>query len=207
VNIYIDAILNSQPDIVISAQWGKDFTSFIRQAKRLDFFKKTTLMNFDSGGNYETLSDLGQDMPLGLVLSARHHVNWPETQRNITFVQKFKEQTGRYPSYAAQGAYSGIMAIARVVNIAGGVDDKDKLRKHFMHLEIKLPEDPEGFVSRMDPNSHQILQAQAIGVTVNNTNFAPAKVMLGEWYVHYPSFEWPSIKLSSETMQSQISDL
>jgi branched-chain amino acid transport system substrate-binding protein len=206
INVYINALIDSKPDIVISGQWGQDFIHFIRQAKPFEFFDKTTLMNFDSGGNYEILSSLGEDMPLGLVLSARHHINWPSTKNNLAFVQKFREQVGRYPGHSAQGAYSGIIAIAKVVNISGGIGDKEKLRRNFKNLEIILPEDPDGFISRMDPDSHQILQVQAIGVTVKNTNYAPAKVMLGEWFVHYPPTKWPSVKSSAEVLQAKNSD-
>lgn len=195
-SIYINALIDSKPDIVVNGQWGRDFISFIRQAKQFDLLNDAKLMNFDAGGNYETLSTLGEEMPLGLVLSARHHVNWPETKNNFNFVERFLKQTGRYPSYAAEGAYSGIIAIANAVNLSNGVEDKEKLRESFKNLVIKLPEDPHGFVSKMDPNTHQILQAQAIGVTMKNTNFLPAKVMLGDWFVHFPSAEWPSINSS-----------
>jgi branched-chain amino acid transport system substrate-binding protein len=205
-NIYINALIDSKPDIVINGQWGQDFSAFIRQARRYNLFNKMTLMNFDAGGNYETLSDLGKDMPLGLVLSARHHVNWPKTKNNFSFVQKFREQVGRYPSYAAQGAYSGIIAIANVVNSSGGLSDKEKLRENFKNLVISLPEDPDGFASKMDPKSHQILQAQAIGITKNNTKYPPAKVMLGDWFVHYPSAQWPSAVISSEVGKTNKND-
>ncbi|MFT5421415.1 MAG: branched-chain amino acid transport system substrate-binding protein [Candidatus Endobugula sp.] len=190
--IYISALIDRKPDIVINGQWGQDFIAFIRQAKQFDLFNETTLMNFDAGGNYETFSTLGEDMPLGLVLSARHHVNWPETNSNFTFVNRFQRSAGRYPSYAAEGAYSGIIAIAKAVNLSGGIEDKEVLRDNFKNLVINLPEDPDGFMSTMDPESHQILQAQAIGITMKNSSYPPAKVMLGNWFVHFPSGEWPS---------------
>ncbi|MGH1485496.1 MAG: ABC transporter substrate-binding protein [Cellvibrionaceae bacterium] len=185
-NIYIHALSDGQPDIVINGQWGQDFIAFIRQAKQLNFFEKTVLMNFDAGGNYETFATLGDDMPLGLVLSARHHVNWPDTENNKLFVKKFKDRVGRYPSYAAEGAYSGIIAIAKAVQLAGGVDDPKKIQKNLENLIVKLPEDPEGFTSYMNPKNHQMLQAQAIGKTVSNNNYLPATIMLGDWFVHFP---------------------
>ena len=206
-SIYINALIYSKPDIVINGQWGQSFTQFILQAKPADLFDQMTLMNFDAGGNYDVLSMLGQDMPLGLVLSARHHVNWPTTDRNADFVETFKKEVGRYPSHAAQGAYSGIMAIAKVVHLAGGISDKEKLRQNFKSLVINLPEDPEGFVSRMDADSHQLLQAQAIGVTVNNNNYPPAKVMLGNWFVHYPTSQWPTLKATPTSTETSNQDL
>lgn len=192
--IYIKKLIDLKADIVINGHWGHDLVSFIKQARNSSLFKQSVFMNFDAGGNFEVLSELGADMPLGLVLSARHHVNWPETQENKSFVQTFFSRTGRYPSYAAEGAYSGIMAIAEAVRQAGSVLDKEKLRDVFENLKLKLPEDPHGFMSYMDPHSHQILQVQAIGKTVANDHFNPAKVLLSDWSIYYPPSSWPLLE-------------
>lgn len=190
---YIHALNADQPDIVVNGHWGQDLVTFIKQAKPLGLFEQSTLMNFDAGGNYETLAELGGDMPLGIVLSARHHVNWPATAANKSFVQQFHQRTGRYPSYAAEGAYSGIKAIAEVVRRTPDLSDTKQLLHQFENLVIKLPEDPDGFSSRMDPHSHQMLQAQAIGKTIPSSEFPPAKVLLGDWFVHYPAKHLPSV--------------
>jgi len=185
-SIYIDALIDAKPDIVVNGHWGSDFVDFIRQAKDSDVLKKSTLMNFDAGGNYDTLVNVGDDMPLGLVLSARHHVNWPPTVENKTFVDKFFRRTGRYPSYAAEGAYAGVHAIAAVVDNVGKNANDGKLIAAFQKLSLKLPEDPDGFKSYMDPSTHQIQQVQAIGVTINSQSHQPATVLLGNWSVYYP---------------------
>lgn len=190
---YIHALIDSQPDIVINGHWGQDLVTFVKQAKGLGLFEKTVFMNFDAGGNYEILAELGDDMPLGLVLSARHHVNWPNTLDNLTFVEKFRERVGRYPSYAAEGAYAGILAISAAVRRSGGVGNAKKLSSAFDSLMLKLPEDPEGFSSYMDPDSHQLMQVQAIGKTIRNIDYPPARVMLGDWSIYYPPKRWPSV--------------
>lgn len=191
---YVSALIRAKPDIVINGQWGLDLVTFVKQADQQGLFGATQFMNFDAGGNYEVLAALGNDMPLGLVLSARHHVNWPPTEQNRDFVQKFYERAGRYPSYAAEGAYSGILAIAEAVREAGGTGDKDRLRAALENLELSLPEDPEGFRSRMDPATHQLLQVQAIGRTIVNNQYPPATVQLGEWSVYHPPAEWPRVE-------------
>lgn len=143
-------------------------------------------MNFDAGGNYDTLAALGDDMPLGLVLSARHHVNWPETSENQQFVSQFYQLTGRYPSYAAQGAYAGIHAIAKVLSQVSSPITDEKLITGLQRLRLKLPEDPDGFESYINASTHQIQQVQAIGTTVLNSAYPPAKVLLGDWFIYYP---------------------
>lgn len=195
-SVYTHYLMDSRPDIVINGHWGADLVNFVKQANSLHLFEQTTFMNFDAGGNYEILNKLGDQMPLGLILSARHHVNWPNTAQNKSFVENFFKKSGRYPSYAAQGAYSGIIAIATALKNAEiderhGLSRQEKIRHALENLRVKLPEDPEGFESFIDPISHQILQAQAIGKTMLNSNFPPAKVMLGDWSVYLPNQVWP----------------
>lgn len=190
---YIDAINATQPDIIVNGHWGLDLVTFIRQASQTNLFETSAFMNFDAGGNFEVLAELGNEMPLGITLSSRHHVNWPSTPANHEFVERFFEHSGRYPSYAAQGAYSGIMVIAKAVKEAGGTDDSSALRAALEGIEIHLPEDPSGFRSRMDPLHHQMLQVQAIGRTVQNSSYAPATVQLGDWEVFYPPENWPNL--------------
>lgn len=201
-SIHIHALIDAKPDIVVNGHWGQDLVTFVKQAKGLGLFEKTTFMNFDAGGNFEILAELGDEMPLGLILSARHHINWPDTASNRSFVQRFKTKQGRYPSYAAEGAYAGILAIAKAVRQANGVSNKDEIRKALEHLRLKLPEDPKGFTSYMDPASHQIMQVQAIGKTLIDNHYSPAKVMLGNWKAYYPPKSWPT-EPHNETPASQ----
>jgi branched-chain amino acid transport system substrate-binding protein len=183
---YITAIIKAKPDVLVSGFWGGDTVAFIKQAKAYGLFNKMKYFHPDGGGNYEVFSTLGAECPEGLIMSARHHNNWPETKENKDFVQKFKKATGRYPSYAAEGAYAGILVIAEAIRKVGNADDTEALIKAMEGMKIKLPEDPAGFTSYIDPKTHQMVQAQAIGVTVKNDKFPPAKYMLGKFKV-YPA--------------------
>lgn len=181
---FITSIINDKPDILVSGFWGGDTVAFIKQAQPYGLFKKTFYFHPDAGGNYELMSAMGSELPEGLALGARHYNNWPETARNKEYVEKFFKRTGRYPTYAAEGAYAGIYAIAEAVKKVGNPDDTEALVKALEGLKIELPEDPEGFTSYIDPASHQIVQVQAIGVTKPNDKFPPAKMMLGDWKVY-----------------------
>ena len=182
-SVHIAALTKAKPDIVVAALWGGDFIGFLKQALSAGLTRDAKLANFDTGGNYDTLTALEQP-PKGLILSARHHNNWPETARNKAFVETFHAIEGRYPTYAAEGAYAGVIAVARALRAAGGARDTDALIAALEGLRLELPEDPEGFVSHMDPDTHQIVQMQAIGEPVADTRFTPAKVMLGNWTVY-----------------------
>jgi branched-chain amino acid transport system substrate-binding protein len=181
---YITSLIKDKPDILVCGLWGGDTVAFIKQATPYGLFEKTLFCSPDAGGNYEVMSATGAELPLGLVLSARHHNNWPDTQANKDYIAKFFKKTGRYPTYAAEGAYAGILAIAQAVQKVGNPDDTEALVKALEGMKISLPEDPEGFTSYIDPATHQIVQVQAIGVTVANDQFPPAKRMLGNWKVY-----------------------
>ena len=183
---YIRAVQRARPDVLVVALWGADFISFLRQAAATDLLQHVRLANFDTGGNYDVMVALGDHPPPGLILSARHHDNWPDTPLNRAFVQAFRRIEGRFPTYAAEGAYTGIVAIAEAVRRAGPSASTARLVKALEGLELVLPEDPPGFASRIDPDTHQIAQYQAVGEVVPDDAFPPARVMLGKWIAYPP---------------------
>lgn len=183
---FIQALLEKPTDLIINSMWGGDLVTFIQQAKNTNLFKHAQFANFDTGANFEVLAALGNDMPEGLILASRHHNNWPETEFNQWFVSRFHELSGRYPSYAAEGAYSGIIAIAEAVRLAGVNASNEALQHVLENLMIKLPEDPIGFTSYMDANTHQLQQVISIGTSTNDQSLPPAARLLNNWSVYYP---------------------
>lgn len=198
---YLTALVRSKPDVIVTGLWGGDFIAFLAQARSSELLGKVPIANFDAGGNYDVLAALGDLVPPNLVLSARHHNNWPETPRNRKFVADFHAAEGRYPTYAAEGAYAGILAIGRAVAKAGKTFDVENVVRALEGLCMELPEDPVGFSSCIDKDTHQIAQAQAIGEIVVNTSFPPARVMLGRWRVYSADQLRPSPALVQERRQ------
>lgn len=191
---FISAIIKDKPDVLVSGHFGGDSVAFIKQALPYGLFEKMIYVHPDAGGSYELMAAMGAEVPLGAAMSARHHNNWPETERNKKFVQDFFKRTDRYPSYAAEGAYAGIYAIAQAVEKVGNPNDTEALIKALEGMKIQLPEDPDGFCSYIDPGTHQIVQMQAVGVTVPNDKYPPAKRMLGEFKVFQADLLWPPPK-------------
>ncbi|MDO8264020.1 MAG: ABC transporter substrate-binding protein [Gallionella sp.] len=181
---YIAELLAAKPDVVVTALWGGDFTAFLKQALASGLLKSAKLANFDTGGNFDVLVSLGELVPSGLILSARHHNNWPDTEHNRKFVNDFHRLEGRFPTYAAVGAYAGIKAIGRAMQLAGRKAGNEQLIHALEGMQLALPKDPEGYVSHIDAQTHQIVQTQAIGEVLPNSSFPPAKVMLGHWMVY-----------------------
>jgi ADP-glucose pyrophosphorylase len=65
--------------------------------------------------------------------------------------------------------------IAEAIRKVGNANDTEALVKALEGMKIQCPEDPPGFTSYIDPKTHQIVQIQAIGTTVKNEKFPPAK--------------------------------
>ena len=95
---FITSIINDKPDILVAGFWGGDTVAFIKQAQPYGLFKKMLYFHPDAGGNYELMSAMGADLPQGLVLSARHHNNWPDTELNREYVQEVFSTDGSLPN-------------------------------------------------------------------------------------------------------------
>ncbi|GAB7533895.1 ABC transporter substrate-binding protein [Burkholderia sp. 3C] len=204
---YISAIRKTGADVVVTVLWGGDFLAFLQQAMSAGLLEQSWLANFDSGGNYDVLVALGESTPEHLVLSSRHHVNWPDTPANRKFVNDFHRLEGRYPTYAAEGAYAGIKAIGYALARSGKAADTDTLIHALEGMHLPLPKDPPNSVSYIDPETHQIAQAAAVGEVVPDTAYPPAKVMLGHWVTYSASELAPPHELIERRRQHQNQQL
>ncbi|MRI31768.1 amino acid ABC transporter substrate-binding protein [Endozoicomonas sp. OPT23] len=182
---YIKAIASNPPDILINGHWTQDLVRFVEQANNAGLLEQTRFANFDTGGGYFALSRLQDNLPDGLILSARHHINWPETEENQQFVDRFYQQNHRLPTFVAQDAYTVIIALAEAWQ---QTPDKNmaSIRYTLEGLQLSLPEDPKGFQSWIDPLSHKIMQVQAIGVTARSKDQESLAVQLKNWKLYYP---------------------
>ena len=93
--------------MLIVGFWGGDTVSFIKQAKPYGLFEKMKYFHPDAGGNYEAMAALGADMPEGIILSARHHLNWPDTPANKAYVDKFYKAAGTLSVLCSRGCLRG----------------------------------------------------------------------------------------------------
>lgn len=180
---YVATIMKTQPDVVVHGFWGGDTIAFMRQALAQGLFDRTAVVSFDAGGNYDVFEALQAELPEGLILSSRHHNNFPDTPLNRGYVWRFHERASRYPSYAAHGAYVGVHFIAQTLRRAGRLGDPDAFVAAAEGSTLKTPKDRDGFTSWIRAVDHQIVQEQAIGVTEHNEAFPPARRMLGQWTV------------------------
>jgi len=179
---FLRAVLEARPEVLVHGFWGGDTIAFLEQALELGLFDRVQVVSFDAGGNYEVFEALGERVPEGLILSARHHNNFPDTEGNRRFVQGFWSRARRYPSYTAHGAYVGVQFIARAVERAGSLDPDDVVQAG-EGLELVTPRDRAGFRSWVRPVDHQVVQEMYIGCTERCDLYPPARVLLGRWEV------------------------
>lgn len=180
---HVAVIAKAKPDVVVHGFWGGDTIAFMREALAQGLFDRATVVSFDAGGNYDVFEALGDELPEGLILSSRHHNNFPDTPLNRRYVSGFYERVSRYPSYAAHGAYVGVHFVAEALRRAGRLGDPDAFVAAAEGLALKTPKDRDGFTSWIRAVDHQIVQEHTIGVTKRNEAFPPATRMLGQWTV------------------------
>lgn len=180
--LHLRLLIEAAPDVVVHGFWGGDTIAFLEQALEVGLTGRAQVVSFDAGGNYEVFEALGERMPTGLVLSARHHNNFPDTEANRRFVRAFWARTRRYPSYTAHGAYVGVHFAARALE-AAGTDEADAMAHAAEGMVLPVPRDRDGVSSWIRPADHQIVQEMYIGVTVPSSAYPPARVMLGDWEV------------------------
>ncbi len=179
---YVQAILDRRPDVLIHGFWGGDTIAFMETALSMDLFPRVQVVSFDAGGNYEVFEALGDRVPAGMILSARHHNNFPPTEANRRFVARFWNRARRFPSYTAHGAYVGVKFIAAAVARAGSVDPEEVARAA-EGMPLPTPRDREGVCSWIRPVDHQIVQEMYVGITEPCGDYPPARFMLGQWEV------------------------
>ncbi len=179
---FIRAVLEAKPEVLVCGFWGGDTIAFLEQALEAGLCEKVQIASFDAGGNYEVFEALQDRMPSGLILSARHHNNFPDTEANRRFVRGFWARTRRYPSYTAHGAYVGVRFIAQAVERARSLEPEEVMRAA-EGMALPTPRDREGFCSWIRPVDHQIVQEMYIGISEPCDDYPPARTMLGSWAV------------------------
>lgn len=179
---HVQAVLAARPEVLVHGFWGGDTIAFLEQALPLGLFERVQVASFDAGGSYDVFEALGDRMPAGLILSARHHNNFPPTEANRRFVRAFWDRARRYPSYTAHGAYVGVRLIAEMVAQAGSTEPSGLIQAA-EGLRLATPRDREGTVSWIRPVDHQIVQEIYIGTSEPCEDLPPARSLLGQWEV------------------------
>ncbi len=135
---YITTIMNAKPDGVIISLWSGDLINFIRQAKKLGFFKGQLKVLMTLGAATEVLYALKDQMPTGIWVGTRYWFLANNSAVNKKFIKAYKRKYHVYPSYNAQNAYAAAYVLKAAIEKAGKVD-KEAIVKALEGLEIEVP--------------------------------------------------------------------
>ena len=84
--------------------------------------------------------------------------------------------------------------IAEAIRKVGNANDTEALVKALEGMKMALARRPARVSHPTSiPKTHQIVQVQAIGTTVKNDKYPPAKYMLGNWKIYPADKLWPNI--------------
>ncbi|HSR72552.1 MAG TPA: ABC transporter substrate-binding protein [Kiloniellales bacterium] len=135
---FINQVIAAEPEGVVISLWGGDLVNFVRQANNLGFFEQDFEVLMTLGAATEVLYALGDQMPEGLWVGTRYWFAAKDHDRNKKFVQAYLDRYGKYPSYNAQNAYTGVYVYKAAIEKAGSTDP-DAVAAAMSGLTIEAP--------------------------------------------------------------------
>ncbi len=126
---YITAILNAKPDAVYSNLWGGDLVAFTKQAKPYGLFEK---VKFIALYDVDVLQALGKDAVEGVIGYERGPFfairKLAPSKRFEAFFNRYRNETGKFPSCWAIMAYDAVWAWAQAVSKAKSFDSEKVMK-------------------------------------------------------------------------------
>jgi branched-chain amino acid transport system substrate-binding protein len=115
----IKAIVDKNPEIVVTNLWGESLASFIRQIKPTGLLSRASVVSlFD----LDMLRSMGLDMPEGVLGYSRCPFYGTRNPRMKAFVEKFYTKYHQWPSDWAVLAYDGLIALTEAIKKAQSID-------------------------------------------------------------------------------------
>ncbi len=110
---HIAAVMAANPDAIIATPWAGEAVMLLRQALLQGVFDKVQVWFQGMGGSVDVLEGIAREVQDDkfkgkLWATARYIHNWPNTETNKAFVQRFQKRWGRFPNYSAETTYSAI---------------------------------------------------------------------------------------------------
>lgn len=139
---HIQAVDETDPDLLYTSLFGGDLTSFTKQASSQNFFEGTEA--FYIIGNH-ILQEMGSDMPEDLIVSARgpgaFNFLYEEDDLQTAFVDAYYNRFDTYPAYPAYNALREIRLYVRAVEkayaIHGSYPNQDQIIQAMEGLTIQ----------------------------------------------------------------------
>lgn len=134
---YISAVMDEEPDGVVTPLWGADLTTFLGQAEEAGWFDAVEYTLFSVGMGTDLPSD-GSPLPEGQHASTRYDPFVPDSDENNAFRETYYEEHDTLPTYNAEGAYRAAYLYKEAIEETGGTDP-DTLVETFDGMEHTGP--------------------------------------------------------------------
>jgi ABC-type branched-chain amino acid transport systems, periplasmic component len=133
---FINAVLDLEPEGVITPLWGADLTTFLGQARESGWFDQigTTLFSVGMGTDIPTE---GAPLPEGVYASTRYDPFIPDTPTNTAFRDTYYGAYDGLPTYNAEGAYRAVYLYKEAIEAVG--TDADAVADYFAGLQTEGP--------------------------------------------------------------------
>ncbi len=125
---HISKVMSSDAEGFFTTEWAGELISLINQGQKFGLFKKFKEVLLSLGGAMDVVEALGKNYPEGVWISCRYWYEYPPTNENSSFVERFYKRWKRYPHYVSETSYSAIYAYKAAVEKAKSVDTKDVIK-------------------------------------------------------------------------------
>jgi branched-chain amino acid transport system substrate-binding protein len=122
---YVPTLMARNPEIIFASLWGGGLSTFIKQSKPFDLFKKA---QFSSLFDLDLLRATGKDMPEGLVGYARSPFYAIDTPQMKEFATKYHQKFKEWPADWAIMAYDGLIALSDAMKKANSTDPEQVVK-------------------------------------------------------------------------------
>ncbi|MHB9288658.1 ABC transporter substrate-binding protein [Halobacteriales archaeon Cl-PHB] len=160
----INAILDADPDIVVSGFWAGDAVTFFTQAQEQGLFDAVDQVYVSLAMGPDVFAAVGNDMPEGVKIGGWYWHSAFDNEENDEFLDIYAEQDlgslPSIPSFTGGSAYSAIRMYKKAMEAAGGTATEDVVAE----LEGIEMTGPRGSWT-IDPDSHQATAPAVLGVT------------------------------------------
>ncbi len=188
----ITKVMAAEPDGIYTTEWAGEAVSLVKQAKLFGVFDRTKAWMCPMGGAMDVLEGLGKEYPQGAWISSRYWFQYPPTNENQAFVDRFSKRWTKYPHYVSETTYSAIYALKLAIEKAQSTDT-DKVIKALEGMAMITPAGRR----YIRPEDHQAVYEVPWGRVVQDPNYSvpvitDMRVMPAEVYYRRPPF--PEIK-------------
>jgi branched-chain amino acid transport system substrate-binding protein len=124
---HISAVMAQKPDAIFATPWAGEAVQLLRQSLIQGVFDRTQAWWQAMGGSVDVLegitAEVQKDRFRGkLWATARYIHNWPDTEENKAFIDRFRKRWKRFPNYSAETTYSALFIMKAAVEKAGSVE-------------------------------------------------------------------------------------